>query len=152
MAAWPGFNDLVTVNPNLAKEWHPTKNGDLTPLKVTFRSGRKVWWLLPYDDPITGKHFEFEWQATIDSRSRNGCPYLSGKAVWPGFNDLTTVSPKLASEWSHSKNRDILPNRVTINSQKKVWWICPSCGNEWMARIADRSMKGSGCPCCRHHI
>lgn len=25
----PGVNDLATVNPELAKEWHPTKNGNL---------------------------------------------------------------------------------------------------------------------------
>ena len=40
-----GINDLATTHPDIAKEWHPTKNGDLTPQKVTHGSGKKVWWL-----------------------------------------------------------------------------------------------------------
>ena len=28
---WIGFNDLSTTRPDLANEWHPMKNGDLTP-------------------------------------------------------------------------------------------------------------------------
>ena len=39
-----GFNDLATVNPELAAEWHPEKNGDLTPYDVSPSSGKKVWW------------------------------------------------------------------------------------------------------------
>ena len=73
---WKGFNDLETTNPELAKEWHPTKNGDLKPSMVTAGSELKVWWLLPYDDPKTGKHFDFEWQAIIYSRKNSSCPYL----------------------------------------------------------------------------
>lgn len=41
-------------------------------------SREKVWWYLPYDDPKTGKHFNFEWQAVILNRNRgSGCPYLT---------------------------------------------------------------------------
>lgn len=72
-----GYNDLATINPELNKQWHPTKNGYLKPTDVTASSGQKVWWLYPYDDPITKKHFDFEWQAKIYHRNRgNGCPYL----------------------------------------------------------------------------
>ena len=41
---WPGFNDLASRFPDLAKEWHPTKNGDLTPDQVLWGSNRRVWW------------------------------------------------------------------------------------------------------------
>ena len=30
-ATIPGFNDLATTEPALAAQWHPTKNGALTP-------------------------------------------------------------------------------------------------------------------------
>ena len=30
-----GKNDLATVRPDLAKEWHPTKNDGLLPTDVT---------------------------------------------------------------------------------------------------------------------
>ncbi len=53
---WPGHNDLVTTHPQIAKEWHPTKNGELKPEQVTYGSGKKVWWLCPEGHP---------YQATI---------------------------------------------------------------------------------------
>ena len=34
----------LTPYPHLVKEWHPTKNGDLTPKDVTYGSNKKVWW------------------------------------------------------------------------------------------------------------
>ena len=151
---WAGFNDLETRNSQLAREWHPTKNGDLTPQDVTCGSSKKVWWLLPYDDPNTGKHFDFEWQATISSRNNGtGCPFLSGKSVWLGFNDLTSCNPKLAREWHPTKNGNLTPQDVTCGSREKVWWLLPyddpKTGKhfdfEWQASISSRN-NGNGCP------
>ena len=103
-----GKNDLKTINPQLADEWHPTKNGTLQPTDVVYGSGKKAWWLKPYDDPITGKHFE--WEATVSSRSKGaGCPFLSGQAVWRGYNDLASANPVLAKEWHPTKNGSLLP-------------------------------------------
>lgn len=34
----------MTENPNLASEWHPTKNGNLKPENATPKSGKRVWW------------------------------------------------------------------------------------------------------------
>lgn len=94
------FVSLAEARPDLAAEWNYEKNGDLRPEDVTCKSGKKVWWKLPYDVPmdykvekLRGKHFEFEWEAAIIHRN-NGryCPYLSGRAVWKGFNDLQTVN------------------------------------------------------------
>jgi len=34
--------NLQTINPKLSREWHPTKNGDLTPADVAPKSGKKV--------------------------------------------------------------------------------------------------------------
>lgn len=42
-----GINDLATRNPELAQEWHPTRNGDLTPDMVMLGTAQKVWWLCP---------------------------------------------------------------------------------------------------------
>lgn len=124
---------------HLLKEWHPVKNGDLRPTDVTAGSGKKVYWILPYDDPITGKHFDFEWEATIYSRSEgNGCPFLSGKAVWLGFNDLTTTHPYIAKEWHSIRNEKLKPAEVTSGSKKEVWWINRR-GKVWKAKICDRT-------------
>lgn len=123
-AVFSGFNDLQTMNPMLAKQWNYVKNKNLKPTQVTANSGLKVWWCLPYDDPITGKHFDFEWTDSIAHRnSGRGCPYLSGQAVWEGFNDLKTINPKLAAQWHPTKNGNLKPTQVTANTERKVWWL-----------------------------
>ncbi len=155
-AVWPGFNDLATKEPELAKEWHPIKNGDLTPIDITSFSNKIVWWLLSYDDPITMKHFDFEWSASINSRvTQNlGCPYLSGKAVWQGFNDLATKEPEIAKEWHPTKNGNLTPRDVTALSNKNVWWFLPYYDQEtgehynfeWRNSVHNRVSKAEGCP------
>ena len=45
----PYERSMAYCNPELAKEWHPTKNGTLTPNEVWKSEKRKVWWILPYD-------------------------------------------------------------------------------------------------------
>ena len=77
---------------DILDQWNYDKNNDLTPKNVTIGTNQKVWWHLPYNDSKTGKYFDFEWEATIANRVKgNGCPYLSGRAVWAGFNDLATT-------------------------------------------------------------
>ena len=153
-----GVNDLATVNPRLAKEWNYEKNGDLRPEDVTYGSDRKVWWIYHYDDSITGKHFDFEWQLSIHDRKDNECPFLSGKAVWIGFNDLATTNPELAKEWHPTKNGNLKPTDVLAGSRKKVWWFLPYDDSktgkhfdfEWQAKIKDRNL-GNGCPFFKGH-
>ena len=135
----PDVNDLATTNPDLASEWHPTKNGDLTPADVLRGSHRKVWWLCQKGH---------EWQATIDSRDQgSGCPYCGNKKVLVGFNDLATSCPELASEWHPTKNHGLLPTDVTSGSNKKVWWRCKN-GHEWKTSVDTRHNNRSGCPYC----
>ncbi len=130
---------MATIYPELVKEWHPAKNGNLKPSDVTVSSHHKVWWYLPYDDMETGKHFDFEWKAAIYSRSEgNGCPFLSGKAVWLGFNDLVTTHPYIAKEWYSVRNEKFKPTKITSGSKKEVWWI-NGRGKVWKARIYDRT-------------
>lgn len=132
-----GLNDLATVDPDLAAEWHPTRN-DFLSTQVTAGSNRKVWW------KGTCGH---EWEAQIVNRSRgSGCPYCSKWHVSRGVNDLATVSPGLAGEWHPTKNGDLLPAQVAAKSNRKVWWL-GSCGHEWEAAIYSRT-AGRGCPYC----
>jgi hypothetical protein len=60
-------NCLQTLNPNIAKQWHPAKNRNLTPNDVTIGSGKKIWWL------CGNGH---EWITTVKSRCEGSdCPY-----------------------------------------------------------------------------
>ena len=119
------MKSLSIENPELAKEWHPTKNGKLTPNDVTPGSGRKVWWIC---------NKGHEWMALIGDRSNgNNCPYCSGHRVCKD-NCLATLNPKLSQEWHPTKNGKLTPNDVMAGSIKKVWWICNK-GHEWEAKI-----------------
>ena len=40
-------NSLALKNPKIANEWHPVKNGDLTPNDIAASSNIKVWWKCP---------------------------------------------------------------------------------------------------------
>ncbi len=149
-------SSLAAKYPEIAKDWHPTKNGSLTPSQVLYDSQKKVWWLYSYDDPVSGKHFDFEWQTTVAARTivRTGCPYLSGRAVCLGFNDLATQYPEVAKEWHPTKNGDLKPSDVVATSSRRVWWQLPyddpESGNhfdfEWMATVVSRTIGGTGCP------
>ena len=110
--------NLAVCNPQLAKEWHPTKNGSLTPKDVTPHSHKTVWWKCSKNK----KHPS--WPATINHRSNSkGCPYCAGRKVCKD-NCLQTVNPKLAKEWHPTKNGDLTPKDVTAHSGKTVWWKC----------------------------
>ena len=136
----PGVNDLAAVNPSLAAEWHPEKNGILTPHDVMAGARRKVWWKCPEGH---------EWQAVINARTgeQNGCPVCAGKKVIPGENDLETLYPLVAREWHPEKNGDLTPQQVTAFSNRKVWWKC-QLGHEWSTDIKERTSKQKGCPYC----
>lgn len=134
-------NCLATLNPELVKEWHPTRNGKLSPDKVTPVSSKKVWWTCPNGD-------DHEWEASIVSRIQgHGCGVCVGHLAVKS-NCLATINPRLAKEWHPTKNNELTPNNVTPSSGKKVWWKCAKGDDhEWDAVIANRN-KGIGCPIC----
>ena len=103
---YTGFNDFATICPELKKQVHPEKNKGLKSTDILAFSNKKIWWLYLYNDSNTGKHFDFEWEATPASRIANsGCPFLSNQRIWSGFNDLKTRYPRIASEWNYKKNK-----------------------------------------------
>ena len=134
-----GVNDLATVLPELAAQWHPTKNGDLTPDKVFPGTKQKVWWVCEKGH---------EWQAQINSRKQGcGCPVCAGRSVLPGENDLGSQFPEIAAQWHPEKNGERAPQNVSAFSNHKAWWIC-ELGHEYETVIAERTDKSKGCPYC----
>ena len=138
----PGENDLATTNLELVSEWHPTKNGVLKPTDVVSGSNQKVWWMCEKGH---------EWETVINHRAQGkGCPYCKNRRLLRGFNDLQTVSPKIAAEWHPTKNGDLKLSDVFSTVLKKVWWKCEK-GHEWEAPIGSRTTGGTGCPYCSGH-
>lgn len=135
-----GFsNCLATKNPELAKQWHPTRNGDLTPYNVTYGSNKDIWWQCDKGH---------EWKNCICNRSGrgDGCPYCSGHLPSEEYN-LLKDNPELCKEWDYKKNKKS-PKDYTPKSTQKVWWICKECEHKWKAGICDRNSRNSGCPKC----
>jgi len=131
-------NCLATVNPTIAKEWHPTFNSGLTPFNFTESSGIEVWWI------CKNKH---EWLATISTRTKgHGCPYCYGRKACKE-NSFATIHPELLVEWNVTRNLPLTPDNSTYSSGKKVWWICHKCQHNWSAKINDRH-NNHHCPKC----
>lgn len=139
-AVLEGFNDLQTLNPKLAKEWHPTKNGELLPKNFTQNSNKIVWWKC-----LNGH----EWQASINNRNHldRGCPYCSHNKAIIGETDLLSQFPLIAEQWNYEKNGKLLPSEILAKSNKCVWWKC-SEGHEWKTKVCNRTLRGNNCPFC----
>ena len=133
-------NILSEVHPELVAEWSD-KNLPLTPDRITYGSNKVVWW-----KGACGH----EWQTSVKARSNGeNCPICSGARVIEGINDLATLKPELADEWS-SKNDPLKPTMVTTGSHKKVIWQ-DKYGHEWTATVKSRALNGTGCPYCSHN-
>jgi hypothetical protein len=123
-----GFNDLATINPDLAAQadgWDPTT--------VTTGTHKKVDWKC---------ELGHRWRAVVKSRvAGRGCPFCTGRTVLVGFNDLATTNPDLAAQadgWD--------PTTVSSGSDKKVDWKC-ELGHRWQAAVSNRT-QGRACPSC----
>lgn len=116
-------NSLASVHPELIPEWSE-RNLPLTPDKITFGSNKRVWW-----KGACGH----EWETSVKARSKGEkCPICSGARVIEGINDLATLKPLLAQEWS--KKNKLKPTEVSVASHKKIIWKCKH-GHEWEASV-----------------
>jgi hypothetical protein len=129
--------NLQVINPKLSEQWHPTKNGNLSPKDVPPGSRKKVWWRCEKGH---------SWQAIIYSRSNGrGCPYCAGRFATDD-NNLGKLRPDIAKQWHPNKNNPLKPTDVKIFSHKKVWWRCEQ-GHEWQTTVQHRT-HGTRCPYC----
>lgn len=133
---------LQVTHPELAAEWHPTKNDVLTPASVRPGSSRSVWWRCTSCD--------HEWTAAISSRTKRGtgCPACSGRVATTATS-LATLNPELAAQW-HPTLNDRKPDQVKSGSEYEATWLCANNPEHvWQARVAHRAVMGIwDCPLC----
>jgi hypothetical protein len=133
---------LATQFPDLAAQWHPILNGDLTTDRVVAGSREKVWWKCDAGP-------DHEWQETLDKRTSRqyGCRFCAGKKV-SVTNSLATQFPDLVAQWHPTLNGCLTPDQVVARSHTKVWWQCSKePTHEWYAVIKNR-VAGRGCAAC----
>ncbi len=142
-----------------AKQWHPTKNGDIKPINITKHSGKKRWFKCP--------NCPHDFEKTISnikiirgSKKISFCPYCNGgdrrykklcgdkKCNYCFKKSFATHT--MAKHWHPTKNGDIKPINITKHSGKKCWFKCPNCPHDFEKRPDD--MKNNiECPYC-HEI
>ena len=134
----PGFNDLETRYPDVAKTWDDELNSPVKASEVMPGSQRKYWWRC---------ELGHVYKTTPNNRTagKTNCPICSGKEVLLGFNDLSTTNPETADIWDYEKNDDT-PKMYTKGSGKKVWWRC-SYGHSWQKAI-ESQVQYNFCPVC----
>lgn len=130
---------LADTLPEIASQWHPTKNGKHTPSNVVWDSKRTVWWL----DPACGH----EWEDTVRARDkyeRWRCPECRSN-----LGSLAWHDPGLAAEWSPANPKTAWQVRPHANTEFVPEWICATNPTHvWRAPLTTRS-KGAECPECR---
>ena len=134
-----GINDLATVYPGIAAQWHPTKNRELLPNQVLAGARKRVWWQCDKGH---------EWEAFLDSRNpkTSGCAACKNKIVVEGENDLVSRFPLIAQEWDFQKNTKS-PKEVSSGSQSLVFWTGPQ-GHSYKTTVYKRTVLGQGCKYC----
>lgn len=137
------FGDL---HPDIAKEWHPARNGDVVPTSVRPASNKKVWWRC---------EMGHEWFVAPAHRLRGErCPECSKNlsaikrsTPEPG-QSLADLYPHFAAEWHPTKNAPTQPAEVNPGSKLRRWWQCLECGSAWLTDPDHRTRRGDGCPKC----
>ena len=148
-----GVNDFATVHPEFLCEWDYDKNNklDIYPDKVSYGSTKKVWWKCQ----ICG----YEWFQTLANHSYGfGCPACAQRntglknSIPKEGETLKDKYPELLKEWDYDKNDKlgIFPDKISSHSNKKVYWICKTCGHQWQASVSNRTHKTNprGCSVC----
>jgi hypothetical protein len=143
-------NNLAAAYPELAKEWHPTKNGNLTPDSVLPGTHTPAWWRC-------SKNKSHVWETKVVTRTRigSGCPVCAsnnkGKARKPvsAEYNFAKLFPKLVRQWHPNLNGETKPRTLAPNSNKIVWWQCEKGSDHvWSTKLVDRTKAKQGCPFC----
>ena len=142
---------IVFTHPNISKQWHPTKNGDLKPEHFSYGSKVKIWWLC---DKTCNEGCKHEWESTFDNRitKNNNCPFCSSRFVCI-HNSIVYRYPELVKQWHPIKNGKLKPEECSFGSGKKIWWLCEKtciegCKHEWNTDVRHRTLHNGGCPHC----
>ena len=145
-----GVNDFATLYSEVAKEWHPTLNGDKKPSDFMPGSGYRAWWKC--------SKCGHEWQTRILHRRNGvGCPKCGKEKATQSRNktllqDRETLAhkyPELISEWDYELNA-VDPKEITYGSNKKYFWKCLKGHPSFLDTIGHR-VNGRGCPVCSGH-
>jgi hypothetical protein len=149
---------LAALYPErVAELWDYEKNRELKPENIIAGSiSQEIWLKCPLD--------EHSWRkkpndiTTSWTRSKtSGCPICAGKKKKPEKQpNLLEIYPEFISQyWEYTKNVELglHPEKLSLGSNRKVWFKCSVDGNEWQSSIASTitqqwSKGNTGCRVC----
>ncbi|MFC4555405.1 zinc-ribbon domain-containing protein [Georgenia faecalis] len=127
------------MNPEIAAQWHPTKNGKLSVERTSPTSRRTVWW--------REESCGHEWQATPADREKGQrlrCPHC--RTI---LDSLAYHFPLLATQWAPENPVSAWHVRPTAVLAFLPRWQCPQdSSHTWQSPVGSRTV-GSGCPMCK---
>jgi very-short-patch-repair endonuclease len=141
--------NLAVEHPELAREWHPSKNGALSPTHVRSKSNKKVWWQCV----VSPLH---EWEAQVNARHRAGCPHchkerrFTSMLCRDGKAEERTLGmcPDLMAELVASGDERREVAKLYVGSTRLLSWQCKQGHPRWRNQIRKRAVEGQGCPYC----
>lgn len=143
-------NSLASFNPELSKEWHPTKNyrkdsidgeyfpgSQLSPSEFTYSAGYRAWWLCPNTNCSQKCSHEYQQRIADKIGQNQGCPLCNGNQQRCYHNTLAYLYPELSKEWHPTKNyredaiegeyfpgSQISPSELSKGNSSTFWWKC----------------------------
>ena len=132
-------NWLADTRPEIASQWHPTRNGKLTHHEVVWDSKKTVWW--------RADCCGHEWPESVRNRDkyeRLRCPNC--RTI---LDSMAWQDPGLAAEWSPTNPFSAWDVRPHSSTSFVLEWICATDPRHvWRAPLTSRS-NGAECPECR---
>lgn len=137
--------NLAVVRPDLAGQWHPTKNGALRLQDVRPGSSTRVWWICPAQP-------DHEWQTSPNARTNparpTGCPACSGYQL-SAANNLAALFPAIAAQLDPELNDGRRADQVLAGTSEAVTWRCDRGPDHvWTVSVVSRTAQNNGCPFC----
>lgn len=118
----PYERSLACVDPKLAKEWHPTKNGDLKPKDVLHYSDREVFWQC-----LNNPKHAYKLDLSRRRSDNQGCTICYKESL-----HTLDKYPDALKYYDLKKNLGLKPENITLRT--KVWWRCPAAPDHcWLA-------------------
>lgn len=127
-------NSLATLFPEIAAEWHPTKNKNLLPTQVAPNYAKKIWWLCPEGD---------EYDGTCNKRvnSKSGCPYCSGllprkgESIKDKYPEFCNKIKRIITKGKISKKTKLV--NIGDGAHIKVAVKCKDCSKEIIRQVRE---------------
>lgn len=132
----PVGRSLADLFPEVAEQWHPTRNQGAAPEEFNTWLRTVAWW------QCAAGH---EWASPITSRTQGwgACSICQPPRRW-----RATVAgcPGVLAFWDAKRNEGVDPAAVTVQDDRPRAWVCDR-GHEWSASF-ESVYRSQRCPAC----